>query len=111
MRSCAAGALTFEDAVYVFMKRGLYMDEAVPGGEGAMAAILGAEPDMLKRVTEEVTSEGYAVQIANINCPKQIVISGTKQGVRSLLLKERKKHGAKRAIPLNSKWTVSFLDL
>ena len=43
------------------------MEEAVPGGEGAMAAILGADPHMLKQVTEEVTSEGYAVQIANMN--------------------------------------------
>ena len=64
------------------------MEEAVPGGEGAMAAILGAE-HMLKQVTEEVTSEGYAVQIANMNSTKQIVISGTKQESR-LLLKERK---------------------
>ena len=52
--------------------------------------ILGADPHMLKQVTEEVTSEGYAVQIANMNSTKQIVISGTKQGVE-LLLKERKK--------------------
>ena len=65
------------------------MEEAVPGGEGAMAAILGADPHMLKQVTEEVTSEGYAVQIANMNSTKQIVISGTKQESR-LLLKERK---------------------
>ena len=55
-----------------------------------MAAILGADPHMLKQVTEEVTGEGYAVQIANMNSTKQIVISGTKQGSR-LLLKERKK--------------------
>jgi [acyl-carrier-protein] S-malonyltransferase len=95
----AAGALTFEDAVYAVRKRGEYMEEAVPGGEGAMAAILGADPDMLKRVTEEVTSEGYAVQIANMNSTKQIVISGTKQGVE-LASQRAKENGAKRAIPL-----------
>ncbi|MDM5429146.1 ACP S-malonyltransferase [Bacillus mycoides] len=94
-----AGALTFEDAVYAVRKRGEYMEEAVPGGEGAMAAILGADPDMLKRVTEEVTSEGYAVQIANMNSTKQIVISGTKQGVE-LASQRAKENGAKRAIPL-----------
>ena len=92
----AAGALTFEDAVYAVRKRGEYMEEAVPGGEGAMAAIL--DPHMLKQVTEEVTGEGYAVQIANMNSTKQIVISGTKQGSRLLL--KAKENGAKRAIPL-----------
>ena len=75
------------------------MEEAVPGGEGAMAAILGADPHMLKQVTEEVTSEGYAVQIANMNSTKQIVISGTKQGVE-IASQRAKENGAKRAIPL-----------
>lgn len=95
----AAGALTFEDAVYAVRKRGEYMEEAVPGGEGAMAAILGANPHMLKQVTEEVTGEGYAVQIANMNSTKQIVISGTKQGVE-IASQRAKENGAKRAIPL-----------
>ena len=64
-----------------------------------MAAILGADPHMLKQVTEEVTSEGYAVQIANMNSTKQIVISGTKQGVE-VASQRAKENGAKRAIPL-----------
>ena len=75
------------------------MEEAVLGGEGAMAAILGADPHMLKQVTEEVTGEGYAVQIANMNSTKQIVISGTKQGVE-IASQRSKENGAKRAIPL-----------
>ncbi|MDM5156039.1 ACP S-malonyltransferase [Bacillus sp. DX1.1] len=95
----AAGALSFEDGVYAVRKRGEYMEEAVPNGEGAMAAILGADPAMLKEVTEEVTKEGYAVQIANMNSTKQIVISGTKQGVE-LASQKAKENGAKRAIPL-----------
>ncbi|WP_459499819.1 ACP S-malonyltransferase [Bacillus sp. C1] len=95
----AAGALTFEDAVYAVRKRGEYMEEAVPSGEGAMAAILGANPDVLKQVTEEVTNEGHAVQIANMNSTKQIVISGTKRGVE-LASQKVKENGAKRAIPL-----------
>ncbi|MDM5189557.1 ACP S-malonyltransferase [Bacillus sp. DX4.1] len=95
----AAGALSFEDGVYAVRKRGEYMGEAVPNGEGAMAAILGADPAMLKEVTEEVTKEGYAVQIANMNSTKQIVISGTKQGVE-LASQKAKENGAKRAIPL-----------
>lgn len=95
----AAGALSFEEGVYAVRKRGEYMEEAVPNGEGAMAAILGANPDMLKQVTEEVTGEGYAVQIANMNSTKQIVISGTKRGVE-LASEKAKENGAKRAIPL-----------
>ncbi|MGG0276038.1 ACP S-malonyltransferase [Bacillus rhizoplanae] len=95
----AAGAMSFEDGVYAVRKRGEYMEEAVPNGEGAMAAILGADPDMLKQVTEEVTQEGYAVQVANMNSTKQIVISGTKQGVE-LASERAKENGAKRAIPL-----------
>ncbi|WP_242219540.1 ACP S-malonyltransferase [Bacillus cereus group sp. BfR-BA-01380] len=94
-----AGAMSFEDGVYAVRKRGEYMEEAVPSGEGAMAAIMGADPDMLKRVTEEVTHEGYPVQVANMNSTKQIVISGTKQGVE-LASERAKENGAKRAIPL-----------
>lgn len=95
----AAGALSFEDGVYAVRKRGEYMEEAVPNGEGAMAAILGADPDMLKQVTEKVTNEGYPVQVANMNSTKQIVISGTKQGVE-LASERAKENGAKRAVPL-----------
>lgn len=92
-------ALQFEEAVKIVHKRGLFMNEAVPAGIGAMAAILGMERDALKEVCEKVTQEGNLVQLANLNCPGQIVISGTKEGVEKagVLAKE---HGAKRAIPL-----------
>ena len=73
------------------------MEEAVPGGKVQWR--IGADPHMLKQVTEEVTSEGYAVQIANMNSTKQIVISGTKQGVE-VASQRAKENGAKRAIPL-----------
>ena len=94
-----SGVLTFEDAVQIVHKRGLYMDEAVPAGEGAMAAILGMESGELAQVCEEVSASGVVAQLANLNCPGQIVISGTKEGVEKAgaLAKER---GAKRAIPL-----------
>ncbi|NLY78463.1 MAG: ACP S-malonyltransferase [Lysinibacillus sp.] len=94
-----ASSLTFEDAVKIVHKRGLYMNEAVPAGQGAMAAILGMDVDLLKEVCDEVTTNGDLVQLANLNCPGQIVISGTKEGVEkaSVLAKEK---GAKRAIPL-----------
>ncbi|WP_216828023.1 ACP S-malonyltransferase [Alkalihalobacterium elongatum] len=94
-----AQSLTFEDAVRAVRQRGLFMEEAVPAGEGAMAAILGMERTVLEEVTEEVSKNGDSVQLANLNCPGQIVISGTAEGVRkaSELAKEK---GAKRTIPL-----------
>lgn len=94
-----SSSLTFEDAVKIVHKRGLFMNEAVPAGKGAMAAILGMEAEPLKEVCDKVTAEGDLVQLANLNCPGQIVISGTKEGVEkaSALAKE---NGAKRAIPL-----------
>ncbi|MBO9130193.1 ACP S-malonyltransferase [Bacillus sp. 165] len=95
----AAGALSFEEGVYAVRKRGECMEEAVPAGQGAMAAILGMDAGLLQDVTKEVSEEGHAVQIANMNSRQQIVISGTKQGVDNAC-KQAKEKGAKRAIPL-----------
>ncbi|CAN2252354.1 ACP S-malonyltransferase [Bacillus inaquosorum] len=95
----ASGALSFKDAVYTVRKRGEFMNEAVPAGEGAMAAILGMDAEALKQVTDKVTEEGHLVQLANLNCPGQIVISGTAKGVE-LASEQAKENGAKRAIPL-----------
>ena len=95
----AAGVLSFEDAVYAVRKRGEYMQEAVPAGEGAMAAVLGLDRELLTAVTREVTDAGDSVQLANLNCPGQIVISGTTKGVE-LAGEKAKEAGAKRAIPL-----------
>lgn len=94
-----AGVLSFEDAVAVVHKRGLYMNEAVPAGQGAMAAILGLELEALHVVTEKISKAGNPVQVANVNCPGQIVISGTKEGVEKASV-AAKEAGAKRAIPL-----------
>lgn len=95
----ASGVLSFEDAVLLVHKRGLFMNEAVPAGEGAMAAILGLDKDSLIEVTKEVSANGETVQVANLNCPGQIVISGTAAGVEEASVKA-KEAGAKRAIPL-----------
>ncbi|MCD7033814.1 ACP S-malonyltransferase [Metabacillus sp. GX 13764] len=96
----AADVLSFEDGVHAVRKRGEFMDEAVPAGAGAMAAVMGMEADALEAVVKEVSEGGNSVQLANLNCPGQIVISGTAEGVKkaSELAKEK---GAKRAIPLN----------
>lgn len=95
----AAGSISFEDAVHTVHLRGKFMEEAVPAGEGTMAAVLGLDEAVLQEVTEQVTSTIAPVQLANLNCPGQIVISGSSVGVQaaSELAKEK---GAKRVIPL-----------
>ncbi|HEX8720943.1 MAG TPA: ACP S-malonyltransferase [Pyrinomonadaceae bacterium] len=95
----AAGALSLRDALTVVRKRGRYMQEAVPVGAGAMAAVLGADIETVEAVCEEAAREGEVCSAANINSPGQIVIAGSAAAVERALpaLKER---GAKRAIPL-----------
>lgn len=95
----AAGSLSFEDAVYAVRKRGEFMEEAVPSGEGTMAAVLGMDRKSLKAVTDRVSEEGQTVGLANLNCPGQIVISGTVKGVEAAS-EQAKEEGAKRVIPL-----------
>jgi [acyl-carrier-protein] S-malonyltransferase len=73
-----AGAIKYEDAVLLVHKRGKYMQEAVPVGKGAMAAIMGVDIERIIEVVEQV--EGI-VDVANLNSPTQVVISGEKQAV------------------------------
>lgn len=96
----AAEAISFEDAVYAVRMRGLFMEEAVPAGEGKMSAVLGMDRGLLEEITNEITAQGYSVQLANLNCPGQIVISGTAKGVE-LAGEKAKENGAKRVIPLS----------
>lgn len=95
----ASGVMTFADGVQAVHKRGIFMNEAVPAGEGAMAAVLGLERDVLKQVTDEVSQNGEVVQLANLNCPGQIVISGTAKGVE-IASEKAKEAGARRVISL-----------
>lgn len=96
----AAGALSFEDAVRLVRKRGQFMQEAVPLGEGSMAAILGLERNKVVEICQQVEAEFGAVQAVNFNCPGQIVIAGKTQAVDKAneLLKAA---GAKRAVSLS----------
>ncbi|USK71606.1 ACP S-malonyltransferase [Peribacillus asahii] len=97
----AAGAMSFEDAVYTVRKRGEFMEQAVPNKQGSMAAILGMDRELLADITAEITeTTGETVQLANINCPGQIVISGTRKGVETAMVQVKEK-GAKRALPLD----------
>lgn len=93
-----AGALEFTDAVRLVRARGQFMQTAVPVGEGAMAAIIGVEDDVINRICAEA-AQGECVQAVNFNSPGQVVIAGKVSAVdRAIaLLKEA---GAKRALPL-----------
>ncbi|MEK4042986.1 ACP S-malonyltransferase [Paenibacillus sp. FSL H8-0048] len=95
----AAGVLSYEDAVRLVRLRGQFMEEAVPGGQGAMAAVLGADREGLTELCRSITAAGTPVELANVNCPGQIVVSGTVAGVGEVV-RRVKEAGGKRAIPL-----------
>lgn len=92
----ASGIMDYEDACRVVRKRGIYMQEEVPAGEGAMSAVLGLSADIIEDVLKK---EGKPVEIANYNCPGQIVISGETKAVAEVGEKI-KEAGAKRVVPL-----------
>ena len=94
----AAGTMTFTDAVCTVRNRGKYMQEAVPVGVGAMAAILAMPIDHIRQICDEA-AEGEVCQPANMNSPDQTVISGNKAAVERAA-ELAKKRGAKRAIML-----------
>ena len=94
----AAGAMTFNDAVALVRRRGRYMQEAVPAGAGAMAALLGIELSAVQSVCERA-AQGQVVAPANLNSQTQVVIAGHQEAVeRAVTL--AKESGAKRAIML-----------
>jgi [acyl-carrier-protein] S-malonyltransferase len=94
-----AGVLDFADAVRLVNKRGQFMQEAVPLGEGAMAAVMGMEREKVVEICAEVEKEAGAVQAVNFNCPGQIVIAGKTVAVEKAAA-ALKAAGAKRAIML-----------
>ena len=95
----AAGVLSFKDAVALVHKRGQYMQEAVPVGEGGMAAIIGLDDETIAAACEKATKEAGEVQPVNFNCPGQTVIAGTTKGVEKAV-EELKAAGAKKAVIL-----------
>lgn len=94
----AAGTLSFADAVRTVRNRGQYMQEAVPVGVGAMAAVLALSSEKLEKVCQEA-ARGEVCRAANLNSPDQVVISGNKAAVERAA-ELAKKSGAKRAIML-----------
>lgn len=97
----AAGVMDFKDAVLLVHKRGQYMQEAVPVGEGGMAAIIGVDRDKIVEICKAVSdiSDKHVVQAVNLNCPGQTVIAGASAGVEEAVVK-LKEAGAKKAVVL-----------
>ena len=90
----AAGTMSFEDGLRVVRQRGRFMQEACDATEGGMAAVIGLD----EAATREVC-DAADVELANLNCPGQLVISGTDLGI-AMACEIAKKKGAKRALPL-----------
>lgn len=95
----AAGAISFADAVNTVHLRGRFMQEAVPLGEGGMAAVIGSNPETIVKVCGEVSTEDLPVQAVNFNCPGQVVIAGATAAVEKAC-EALKEAGARRAIML-----------
>jgi [acyl-carrier-protein] S-malonyltransferase len=95
----ASGALTFEDGLRLVETRGRLMKLAGEKSPGGMAAILGLDIPILEQICDEASAGNEVVQVANDNCPGQVVLSGSRAALdRSLIL--AKERGAKRIIPL-----------
>jgi [acyl-carrier-protein] S-malonyltransferase len=93
-----AGAIGFEEGVLLVQKRGMFMQEAVPPGQGTMAALIGLDEKKVKELCEKAVP-GKIVQPANFNSSNQIVIAGEKEGVEGVV-EAAKKEGALKALLL-----------
>lgn len=94
-----AGSISFEDAVRLTRRRGEAMQAASDACPSGMAAVMGAEPDVVERCCAEVRAEGGVVVVANLNAPGQVVISGERQAL-ARAAERLSAAGAKRCIPL-----------
>ena len=96
----AAGALTFEDGLTLVHKRALAMQTACEMQQSTMAAVIALPDDIVEQVCKEINDKGNIVVAANYNCPGQVAISGTVEGI-ALASEALKAAGAKRVIPLS----------
>lgn len=94
----AAGAISFTEGVALVRDRGRYMQEAVPAGQGGMAAIIGLDDDQVREVCASA-AEGDVLQAVNFNAPGQVVIAGSAAAIERAT-DQMKEAGAKRALPL-----------
>lgn len=91
-----AGAMSIQDAIVTVRKRGILMEQAVPPGQGGMAAVLGIDAETIEAVVDPIEGVG----VANYNCPGQIVITGIKESL-NIAVDKLKEAGAKRVVELN----------
>ena len=96
----ASGALTFEDGLKLVYARAMAMQKACEMQPSTMAAIIGLPDETIESICEEITSSGHVVVAANYNCPGQVVISGSIEGIKRACEKLTEA-GAKRALPLS----------
>ena len=108
---CAAGAIDFSDAVRLVYARGHYQQEAVPPGEGCMAAIIGLHRESVEEICQTADKNDGVVEIANDNSPGQSVISGSTAAVEHAMTKAKEK-GARMAVklPISVPCHCSLLD-
>lgn len=95
----AADSISFANGLYAVRQRGLFMEEAVPSGQGGMSAVIGLETESLQQVVETISTNDLPVQLANLNAPGQVVISGAREAVEQAG-EAAKEAGAKKVIPL-----------
>ncbi len=101
----AAGGMTAEDAIRLVRKRGILMQNTVPKGEGAMAAVIGAETELIEKCLAPIED----VSIANYNCPGQIVITGRKAAVEQAV-EALKAAGVRKVRHAQCQRTIPFTD-
>ncbi|KFA88084.1 ACP S-malonyltransferase [Archangium violaceum] len=105
----AAGALQLADAVRAVRARGTFMQEAVPEGVGAMAAVLGLEPAKVKAACD-AAGEGQVVSPANYNSPEQTVIAGSAQAVERAIAKAKEMGGKAKLLPVSAPFHCALME-
>lgn len=105
----AAGALPLADAVRAVRARGTFMQEAVPEGVGAMAAVMGLEPAKVKQACD-AAAEGQVVSPANYNSPEQTVIAGHVQAVERAIAKAKELGGKAKLLPVSAPFHCALME-
>ncbi|MBI3989400.1 MAG: ACP S-malonyltransferase [candidate division NC10 bacterium] len=105
----AAGAFRFTDAIRIVRKRGLFMQEAVPPGQGAMAAILGLSREVVQAVCQEAASSGV-VEMANVNAPSQVVIAGEVKAVEAAVRFAQAKGGRAKLLQVSAPFHCTLIQ-
>ncbi len=104
-----AGALSFEDAVRTVHKRGLFMQEAVPVGEGAMAAVIGMDPEDVAGLCSDA-AEGQVLCPANYNSPRQTVIAGHTAAVKRAVALVKERGGVGKELPVSAPFHCPLME-